>query len=234
MSWGMPLADTRRRGRMYRRTTAGRRRRERAGSVRGLAAGIWSRHLVSRTRTGPSRCGNRRISLGSRPGSGASSCGRGSWPMHSVQRGRQSRGPWDVGHATAATGICAAGISARVCAGRGSSGGAGYVPPNAPPGGRRPPPDMELERARREPIGAIVLILLGMLFLFNTMGFFNFGWVSHGWPLIIVGIAVWLLMRNTRHPGSMGARGRRRRWVALRGILRHPGGPSEPPAGGTR
>jgi hypothetical protein len=42
-----------------------------------------------------------------------------------------------------------------------------------------------------------VLILLGMLFLFNTLGFFNFGWVSHGWPLIIVGIAVWLLMRNS-------------------------------------
>jgi hypothetical protein len=71
----------------------------------------------------------------------------------------------------------------------------GYVPPpNAPPGWA--PPPIELERARREPIGAIVLILLGMLFLFNTLGFFNFGWVSHGWPLIIVGIAVWLLMRN--------------------------------------
>jgi hypothetical protein len=55
---------------------------------------------------------------------------------------------------------------------------------------------MELERARREPIGAIILILLGMLFLFNTLGFFNFGWVHHGWPLIIVAIAVWLLMRN--------------------------------------
>lgn len=61
---------------------------------------------------------------------------------------------------------------------------------------------MELERARREPIGAIVLILLGMLFLFNTLGFFSFGWVHHGWPLIIIGIAVWLLARNT----SLGAR----------------------------
>ena len=80
--------------------------------------------------------------------------------------------------------------------------GPGAVPPppgwTAPPGAVPPiPPQMELERARREPIGAIVLILLGMLFLFNTLGFFNFGWVSHGWPLIIVGIAVWLLMRNT-------------------------------------
>jgi hypothetical protein len=82
--------------------------------------------------------------------------------------------------------------------------GAGYVPPNAPPGWVPPPPGMELERARREPIGAIVLILLGMLFLFNTLGFFNFGWVSHGWPLIVVGIAVWLLMRNSGRLGFTG------------------------------
>jgi hypothetical protein len=83
--------------------------------------------------------------------------------------------------------------------------GAGYappgappnMPPNMPPGWVPPVPQMELERARREPIGAIVLILLGMLFLFNTLGFFNFGWVRHGWPLIIVGIAVWLLARNS-------------------------------------
>ena len=79
----------------------------------------------------------------------------------------------------------------------------GYPPPppgwTAPAGAGPPPipPQMELERARREPIGAIVLILLGMLFLFNTMGFFNFEWVHHGWPLIIVGIAVWLLLRNS-------------------------------------
>jgi hypothetical protein len=70
----------------------------------------------------------------------------------------------------------------------------GWVPP-APGSAPVPPPEWELERARREPIGAIVLILLGMLFLFNTLGFFNFGWVSHGWPLLVVGIAVWLLVR---------------------------------------
>ena len=71
----------------------------------------------------------------------------------------------------------------------------GYVPP---PWGPPPPgaPQMELERARREPIGAIVLILLGMLFLFNTLGFFSFGWIGHGWPWIIVLIAVWLLARG--------------------------------------
>jgi hypothetical protein len=56
---------------------------------------------------------------------------------------------------------------------------------------------MELQRARREPIGAIVLILLGVLFLFNTLGFFSFHWVNRGWPLIIVAIAIWLIVRNS-------------------------------------
>jgi hypothetical protein len=65
---------------------------------------------------------------------------------------------------------------------------------------------MELERARREPIGAIVLILLGMLFLFNTLGFFNFHWVTHGWPLIIVAIAIWMIMRNSGGPFGWGHR----------------------------
>jgi len=81
----------------------------------------------------------------------------------------------------------------------------GYVPPGPVPPGAVPPvppippipPNMELERARREPIGAIVLILLGMLFLFNTLGFFSFGWVTHGWPLIVVAVAIWLLARSS-------------------------------------
>jgi len=82
------------------------------------------------------------------------------------------------------------------------SGAPGPVPPVPPVPPMPPFPQVELERARREPIGAIVLIILGMLFLLNTMGFFSFGWVGHGWPLVVVAIAVWLLMRNAR--GHMG------------------------------
>jgi TM2 domain-containing membrane protein YozV len=84
-----------------------------------------------------------------------------------------------------------------------SGPGSGYAPPPPPPAwgpvGSVPPPvyqQMELERARREPIGAIILILLGMLFLLNTLGFFSFGWIGHGWPWVIVAFAVWLLVRN--------------------------------------
>jgi hypothetical protein len=80
--------------------------------------------------------------------------------------------------------------------------GAGWATPPVP----RVPPEMELERARREPIGAIVLILLGMLFLFNTLGFFNFHWVTHGWPLIIVAIAIWMIMRNSAGRFGWGRR----------------------------
>ncbi len=79
----------------------------------------------------------------------------------------------------------------------------GPIPP-IPPIPPFPPIPPELERARREPIGAIVLIILGMLFLLNTMGFFSFGWIGHGWPLVVVAIAIWLLMRNMRgHGGFM-------------------------------
>ena len=70
------------------------------------------------------------------------------------------------------------------------------------------PPPVELQRARREPIGAIVLILLGMLLLFNTLGFFSFGWVTHGWPLIIIGIAIWLLVRNANFGMTARIKGR--------------------------
>lgn len=84
----------------------------------------------------------------------------------------------------------------------------GPIPP-IPPVPPFPPIPQDLERARREPIGAIVLIILGMLFLLNTMGFFSFGWIGHGWPLVVVAIAIWLLMRNMRghggfvpHPGA--------------------------------
>ncbi|MBT9332154.1 B-box zinc finger protein [Paracidobacterium acidisoli] len=73
------------------------------------------------------------------------------------------------------------------------------APGPGPSGAAYGPPEMELEAARREPIGAIVLIGLGMLFLFNTLGIFSFEWIDHGWPLLIIGIGIWLLIRRMRH-----------------------------------
>ena len=81
--------------------------------------------------------------------------------------------------------------------------GAAYVPP--PPSANYPPPppfpDMPPfpEAARRnEPAGAIILIVLGMLFLFGTLGIFSLHWIGRGWPLIIIGIGVWLFFKQAR------------------------------------
>lgn len=48
--------------------------------------------------------------------------------------------------------------------------------------------------ATKIPMGAIVLILLGVLFLLNTMGL-EFGF-ERFWPLILIGIGGWLFARN--------------------------------------
>jgi len=85
--------------------------------------------------------------------------------------------------------------------------GAAYTPP--PPSANYPPPPYPdvpppfHEAARRnEPAGAIVLIVLGMLFLFGTLGIFSFHWISRGWPLIIIGIGVWLFFKQARRTGG--------------------------------
>jgi hypothetical protein len=59
------------------------------------------------------------------------------------------------------------------------------MPPDGP--GRRP-----------EPIGAIVLIIVGMLFLFSTLGVLRFEWLGRGWPILVIVVGVWLLIRRTR------------------------------------
>ncbi|MGC8548521.1 MAG: B-box zinc finger protein [Acidobacteriaceae bacterium] len=75
----------------------------------------------------------------------------------------------------------------------------GAYPPYAPvDAAGNPLPPSDLRRARREPIGAIVLIGLGMLFLFNSLGVFEFNWVGRGWPLILIGIGIWLIVQRTR------------------------------------
>jgi len=45
------------------------------------------------------------------------------------------------------------------------------------------------------PTGAIVLILIGVLFLLNTMGLTEFG-LGRFWPVILIGLGGWLFARN--------------------------------------
>jgi Domain of unknown function (DUF5668)/B-box zinc finger len=63
----------------------------------------------------------------------------------------------------------------------------GYVPPL--------PPEPS---AHRTPVGAIVLIVIGVVLLLQTLGIFEDEWIHRSWPLIIIGVGAWLFYRRTR------------------------------------
>jgi hypothetical protein len=52
------------------------------------------------------------------------------------------------------------------------------------------------------PIGAVILIGLGVLFLLHTMGFWEFG-IARFWPMIIIAVGAWMLYRNWEHHGRV-------------------------------
>lgn len=50
--------------------------------------------------------------------------------------------------------------------------------------------------ARNAPIGAIILIGLGVLFFLDNIGRFHFEWVGRLWPLILIAIGIWIYARH--------------------------------------
>ncbi len=50
------------------------------------------------------------------------------------------------------------------------------------------------------PIGPLVLIVLGALFLMHTMDFFPFHYVWRFWPLMLILLGVWMLWQRTTSP----------------------------------
>jgi TM2 domain-containing membrane protein YozV len=56
----------------------------------------------------------------------------------------------------------------------------------------------------RVPIGALILIVLGVLFLLSTMGWMHFFWVGRLWPVILIVLGVWLFIQRFRpqHPAG--------------------------------
>jgi TM2 domain-containing membrane protein YozV len=88
------------------------------------------------------------------------------------------------------------------------------VAPYPPPPGAVPyppvspfpdvPPNFADTARRNEPIGAIVLIALGMIFLLGTLGIFHFDWIGRGWPLIIIVVGLWLFFKRARENTPSG------------------------------
>ena len=64
---------------------------------------------------------------------------------------------------------------------------AGFPDPNAPP---------PIYWRRREPIGAIVLIALGLLFLLAQLDVFRGRLLEFTWPLVLIALGVWLIVRR--------------------------------------
>jgi TM2 domain-containing membrane protein YozV len=72
------------------------------------------------------------------------------------------------------------------------------VPPVPPVPGVDPMVPPPFPRRRHEPVGALVLIGLGVLFLLNTLDVFHFDWIGRLWPVLIIGFGALLLIRKTR------------------------------------
>lgn len=53
---------------------------------------------------------------------------------------------------------------------------------------------------RQVPLGAIILIGLGVLFLFDTMGLFPLHWIGRMWPVILIVLGVWMFMKRMNPP----------------------------------
>lgn len=77
---------------------------------------------------------------------------------------------------------------------------AGFTMPSVPPGQY----DMPEVRSGL-PTGAVVLIGLGILFLLGNLGILSHWWLDRSWPLILIGIGVWLLVRRGLSPPPGGA-----------------------------
>jgi hypothetical protein len=63
-----------------------------------------------------------------------------------------------------------------------------------PPLQVEPPPPAPQDNA---PIGAIVLIALGVLFLLQNLGIFR---IHNLWPLFLIGVGIWLAYKRTAQP----------------------------------
>ncbi len=89
--------------------------------------------------------------------------------------------------------------------------GAPGVPVSGDPLAAVPGGPLATQGRGHSPIGAVVLIVIGMLLLLHTLGVFEEEWVSRAWPVLLIGIGAWLLYRRTRDtPGTTNGAGGRR------------------------
>ena len=69
---------------------------------------------------------------------------------------------------------------------------AGFVDPEVPP----VPPVPPMFWKRKEPIGALILIGFGLILLLNQLGLLAEHVFKFLWPLVFIGLGVWLIVRR--------------------------------------
>jgi hypothetical protein len=73
-------------------------------------------------------------------------------------------------------------------------------PPPPPPGPGFMPDPGEYWRPlfwkRKEPVGAVILIALGLLFLLDRLDIFNGRLLEFSWPVLLIGVGVWMIVRR--------------------------------------
>lgn len=74
---------------------------------------------------------------------------------------------------------------------------AGFADPYAAPP-VPPPPAQYCGWGRGAPVGALILIGLGVLFLLNTLDVFHFDWFGRLWPVLLICFGVALFLKRTR------------------------------------
>ena len=63
------------------------------------------------------------------------------------------------------------------------------------------PPSPFVAGASGRPVGAVILIVLGVLFLMGNFGLLDAEWFSRGWPVILIVIGVALLWKRLQAKG---------------------------------
>jgi TM2 domain-containing membrane protein YozV len=74
----------------------------------------------------------------------------------------------------------------------------GYAGPYVPPIPPIPPvpPIPPIYWRRREPIGAVILIVLGLLILMKQFDWFSGRIFEFSWPVLLIGLGVWMMVRR--------------------------------------
>jgi hypothetical protein len=80
----------------------------------------------------------------------------------------------------------------------------GYVAPPSAPGMPVDPGIPLVPERNNHPVGAIVLIAIGVILLMQTLGVFDTEWIGRTWPILLIGIGGWLLYRRARDPKNNG------------------------------